>query len=151
MSIVNSNDVTWVKKGEIFARERRFLLNMESKNIQKRKTDRGRATLIYMSAIISALQDYLLGNWMTFLKLVTVATASWLMGLQDTEHVGKKQKHCRCLTGTLPFWAKLALWRKGVNPVSLCFVFFLLFLCSNGVWTVVFNIFSLLFITLLSF
>lgn len=65
-----------MKKGEIFARERRFLLNMESKNIQKRKTDRGRATLIYMSAIISALQDYLLGNWMTFLKLVTVATAS---------------------------------------------------------------------------
>lgn len=49
---------------------------MESKGIQNRKADRDRATLIYMSAIISALQDYLLGNSMAFLKLVTVATTT---------------------------------------------------------------------------
>lgn len=49
------------------------LLSMESKRIQNRKANRDRAALIYMSAI-SALLDYLLGNWMTVLKLVTVAT-----------------------------------------------------------------------------
>jgi hypothetical protein len=51
MSTVNSNDVRLV-----FVRERSFLLNMESKGIQNRKKpDRDRAALIYMSAIISTL------------------------------------------------------------------------------------------------
>lgn len=65
---------------------------MESKGIQNRKADRDRAALIYMSAIISALQDYLLGNSMAFLKLVTVATATWHISLQDTENLLQETK-----------------------------------------------------------
>lgn len=49
---------------------------MENKGIKNREAHRDGAALIYMSAIISALQDYLLGNSMTVLKLVTVATAT---------------------------------------------------------------------------
>lgn len=52
------------------------LLDMESMEIQSKKADRDGTDLIYMSAIISALQDYLLGNSMTFLKIVTITTAT---------------------------------------------------------------------------
>lgn len=77
MSTVNSNDVWLVKKGRFFSRERNSLLNMESKGIQNRKANRDRAALIYMSAIISTLWNYLFVNSMACLKLVTTATVTW--------------------------------------------------------------------------
>lgn len=73
---MHSNDALLVKEVRFLQGKMSPLLNMEISGIQNRKTDKDRATLIYMPAMISALQDYLLGNSMTVLKLVTVATAT---------------------------------------------------------------------------
>lgn len=58
---------------------------MESKGIPNRKANRDRAALIYMSPIISTLQDYLLGNSMTCLKVVTIAIVTRHMCLCHTD------------------------------------------------------------------
>lgn len=69
---MHSKDAPLGKELRLLQGQKSLLLNMESKRIQNRKAHRDRAALIYMSAIISALLDYLLGNWMTVLKLVTL-------------------------------------------------------------------------------
>lgn len=65
---------------------------MESKRSQNRKADRHRGAFIYMPAIISALLDYLLGNWMRVLKLVTVATTTWHIRFREIEYLLAKNK-----------------------------------------------------------
>lgn len=104
MSTVNPNAILLVKKRRFFAKKRSSLLNMESKGIQNRKADRDGAALIYTSAVISALQDYLLGNWMTFLKTSYRSNChmTHVAPRQRTSSC-KKQKHHQCLRGTLPF------------------------------------------------
>lgn len=61
---------------EIFAGEMSSLLNMESQGIQNREANRDRAALIYMSAIVSTLINYLLVNSMACLKVITGATVT---------------------------------------------------------------------------